>query len=89
MKSETMVKTRKVTVALSPKLFAEKLNQCLNEYDAPVNVRERAAVLAKLFDISKQQAWSYLEGHQLPEKFLLEQIANEFEVDVEWLSGQK
>lgn len=89
MKAEAVLKTRKVVMIQNTKLFAERLNACLDESGASANTRERAANLSKLLDISKQQAWSLLEGHQFPDEFLLQQIANEFEVDVEWLSGQK
>ena len=73
----------------NPKLFAQRLDQCLNDMDAPTNDRERALVLSKLLDIPRQQAWSLLEGYQLPEAALLTRIANEFEVDPYWLSGEK
>lgn len=71
------------------KNFAQRLNHCLDETGAPRPMRERAAILSKLIDVPKHQAWSYLEGHQLPEKDILQQIANEFEVDPKWLTGEK
>lgn len=73
----------------SMRVFAERLNHCLDETGAPNLVRERAAILNKLIDIPKQHAWSMLEGHQLPDSVLLKKIADEFEVDPEWLSGDK
>lgn len=69
--------------------FADKLNNCLNETDAPQQIRERAAILSKLLDISKQEAWSLLEGHQVPTKDLVQRIAQEFEVDLKWLLSEK
>lgn len=71
----------------SAKHFAEKLNHCLDETDAPAQVRERAAILSKMLDIPKQQAWSILEGQQYPSAELIQRIADEFEVDVNWLTG--
>lgn len=71
------------------KQFAKQLNSCLDETNAPANVRERAIILSKLLDIPKQQAWSILEGLQLPDQALLNKIATEFEVDIEWLCGEK
>tara|TARA_R110000868_G_scaffold243090_2_gene498811 strand:- start:691 stop:918 length:228 start_codon:yes stop_codon:yes gene_type:complete len=65
--------------------FAQKLNKCLDESDAPTPVRERANILSKLLDIPKPQAWSILEGQLLPEHSILQRIAVEFEVDVKWL----
>ena len=75
-------------MAGSPKYFAEKLNECLDESEAPAQARERANILSKLLDIPKQQARSILDGHQLPEDGLLERIAEEFEVDRKWLCGE-
>lgn len=73
----------------SAKHFAERLNHCLNETGAPASIRERTAILSKMLDISKQQAWSFIDGQQIPDPELLQKIANEFEVDPEWLSGVK
>lgn len=76
-------------VTQTAKQFAEKLNSCLDDSGAPTNARERSVVLAKMLDISKQQAWNLVEGLQLPDDNLLTQIANEFEVDREWMAGKK
>lgn len=73
----------------SAKYFADRLNHCLDDMDAPGSIRERAAILGKMLAIPRQQAWSLLEGHQLPEPTLLSQIAGEFEVDPKWLAGEK
>jgi transcriptional regulator with XRE-family HTH domain len=71
------------------KKFAERLNQCLDETDAPPTIRERAVILSKMLDIPKQQAWNYLEGLQHPDDEIIKRIAEEFEVDVKWLLGEK
>ncbi len=70
------------------KIFSQRLNNCLDQTDAPAAIRERAAILSKMLDITKQQAWSLLEGNQLPDQVMLQKIANEFEVEVKWLSGE-
>jgi hypothetical protein len=70
------------------KEFAEKLNRCLDESDAPAPVRERASILSKMLDIPKQQAWSILEGQLLPEHSIVQRIAVEFEVDLKWLCNK-
>ncbi len=67
--------------------FTKRLNQCLDDIDAPKNVRERANLLSKMLDIPKQDAWALLDGQQRPDQAMLEKIANEFEVKVEWLLG--
>lgn len=74
---------------LSAKHFAERLNNCLDDTGAPAHVRERALILSKLINIPKQQAWTFLAGQQLPDADLLKRLANEFEVDPQWLSGEK
>lgn len=71
----------------SAKAFAAKLNNCMDEVGAPAQIRERAALLSKMLDIPKHQANALLEGREFPAPELLEQIANEFEVDTKWLSG--
>lgn len=70
-----------MAVQQNAKLFAEKLNQLLDDLDVPDNMRERSAILSKMLDIPKQQAWTLLEGQQYPNQALLEKIANELEVD--------
>ncbi len=74
---------------MSAKGFAEKLNYCLDQTDAPAQVRDRAVILSKMLDISKQQAWSLIEGQQIPDPTLLQKIANEFEVDPQWFANGK
>ena len=76
-------------MAQGAKHFAERLNSCLDETNAPMQIRERAVILSKLFGIPKHQAWNFLEGHQIPNSDLLQQIAKEFDVDSKWLSGEK
>ena len=69
----------------SVKHFAERLNQCLDEMDAPPSIKDRSIILSKMLDISKQQAWNLLEGLQFPSTEVLQKMADEFEVDVNWL----
>jgi hypothetical protein len=78
-----------MTVSQSARLFSDRLNHCLDETGAPPSIRERAAILSKMIDIPKQLAFSMLEGHQMPAHEMLEKIANEFEVEPTWLSGEK
>ena len=71
------------------KHFAEKLNHCLDETGAPLQMRERAVILSKMLVIPKQLAWALLEGQQIPDLNLLQKIASEFDVDPTWLTGEK
>lgn len=71
------------------KQFAEHLNKTLDDLDIPTNNRERSVILSKMLDIPKQQAWSLLEGHLVPDDSLLQKIATELEVEADWLLGKK
>ena len=71
------------------KQFSERLNKILDDLDMPAPVKERATLLSKMLDIPKQQAWSILDGHLLPDATLLEKIANELEVDPHQLTPSK
>ena len=73
---------------MSAKEFVERINHCLDEAGAPLPMRERAILLSKILDISKQQAWLFLEGQQMPDRTSLEHLANEFEVTPQWLGGE-
>lgn len=73
----------------SAKHFADRLNQCLDDTGAPTSLRERSTILSRMLDIPKHQAWILLEGQQLPDTALLEKIAKEFEVEINWLIGDK
>jgi len=83
-----MTRRESVIVPHHTKQFAEKLNYCLDSMGAPPHVRERAGILSKLLDLSKQQAWSLLSGQQAPAPDTLQKIASEFEVDLNWLAGE-
>lgn len=63
------------------KKFADALNKSLDELDVPIQIRERSAILAKMLDIPKQQAWNLLEGIQMPDKDLLQKIQSELEIE--------
>ncbi len=71
--------------AAKSKHFAQRLNKCLDELGVPSDVRGRSAILSKMLQIPRQQAWMLLEGHQIPNEALLNQIAQEFEVEPTWL----
>ncbi|MES2217649.1 MAG: hypothetical protein V4501_04465 [Pseudomonadota bacterium] len=71
------------------KHFSERLNKILDELDMPTPIRERALLLSKMLAIPKQQAWSLLDGHLIPDNDLLERIAAELEVEPHQLTGDK
>lgn len=63
------------------KQLAVQVNKTLNDLGVPTNNRERVSILSKMLDISKQQAWSLLEGNISPDDALLTKIASELEID--------
>lgn len=66
------------------KQFAEKLNQILDDLGLPNNTRERSVIFSKMVNIPKQQAWALLEGQIIPDKDLLQTIATELDIDLDW-----
>lgn len=65
----------------SAKQLAVQVNETLNDLGVPTNNRERASILSKMLDISKQQAWGLLEGSILLDNTLLKKIASVLEID--------
>jgi hypothetical protein len=84
-----LINAKEKAVITTAKNFASRLNHCLDGAEAPPNARERAAILSKMINIPRQLAWILLAGQQLPDEEILQQIANEFEVDRKWLIGEK
>ncbi len=64
------------------KELAAQVNKTLNDLGVPTNNRERASILSKMLDITKQQAWGLLEGSILLDNTLLKKIASELEVEL-------
>jgi hypothetical protein len=80
---------RRKIVTQRARYFADKLNDCLDDMDAPPSTRERAIILSKMLDIPKQEAFRLLQGSQPPAPELLQKLASEFDIDMKWLSGDK
>ncbi|WP_028387953.1 hypothetical protein [Legionella fairfieldensis] len=70
------------------KQFAERLNKELDAIDVPQRLDERIAVFSKLLKIPKFKAEAFLNGITLPEQALLNRLAEEFDVNPDWLSGK-
>jgi hypothetical protein len=68
-------------VLLSTKKLAYQINKSLDEIGVPENSKERVAIFSRMLDIPRQQAWSLLEGQLIPDKAILEKIADELEID--------
>lgn len=71
------------------KQLAVQVNKTLNDLGVPINNRERASILSKMLDITKQQAWSLLEGNIFPDNMLLKKISAELEIDLTFCNAVK
>ncbi len=73
---------------MTNKLFAERLNQGLDDIGVPSLQHERIEAFAILIDVPRFKAESLLNGQALLDDELLEKIAKELEVQKDWLLGQ-
>ncbi|KTC87558.1 MULTISPECIES: hypothetical protein [Legionella] len=70
------------------KQFADRLNKELDSIGVPPRRDERIEVFSKLVKIPKFKAEAFINGITLPDQTLLIRIAEEFEVNPEWLVGR-
>lgn len=70
------------------KQFADRLNKELDSIGVPPRSDERIEVFSKLVKIPKFKAEAFINGITLPDQILLTRIAEEFEVNPEWLVGR-
>jgi hypothetical protein len=70
------------------KKFSERLNKELDSIGAPETTAERIEVLSKLVKIPKFKAEALLTGLTKPDEHLLKVLAQEFEVNEDWLLGK-
>ena len=74
---------------MSNKLFAERLNQALDEIGAPEHLDERVDVFSKLIKVPRFKAEALLNGTFAPDASLLALLAQEFEISEAWLLGRE
>lgn len=70
------------------KRFSERLNKELDSIGVPETTAERIEVLSKLIKVPKFKAESLLNGQISPDLTLLKTLAEELEVDADWLVGK-
>lgn len=70
------------------KRFSERLNKGLDNIGAPESHAERIEALSKLLRIPKFKAEALLNGATNPDADLLNALAQELEVSVDWLFGK-
>ncbi|MCX7118163.1 MAG: hypothetical protein NTW94_09750 [Legionellales bacterium] len=73
---------------MSNKQFSERLNKELDEIGVPERCEERIEIFAKLLKVPRFKAESLLNGNTNPEAPLLKVLADELEVNAEWLLGK-
>jgi hypothetical protein len=74
--------------AMPNKLFSERLNRELDNIGVPPRNEERVEAFAKLIKLPKFKAEAFLNGAVLPDNQLLALIAEELEVNADWLVGK-
>ncbi len=70
------------------KIFAERLNQELDNMGVPQHDDERVEAFRRLIDTQKFKAASILHGEIMPSPEILDKIAKVLEVDIDWLVGK-
>ncbi|QRN03118.1 hypothetical protein GH742_04140 [Legionella sp. MW5194] len=70
------------------KQFAERLNRELDAIGVPLRSDERIEVFSKLIKIPKFKAEAMLNGITVPDDALLKLLAEELEVNPDWLIGK-
>lgn len=70
------------------KVFADRLNQELDNIGLPQHEPERIEAFSRLIKTPRFKAESILHGQLIPDHEILESIAHELEVSVDWLLGK-
>jgi hypothetical protein len=70
------------------KQFSERLNKELDTIGLPPQQDERVVVFAKLLKVPRFKAEALLNGLMTPDTQLLDLLAEELEVNGEWLVGK-
>lgn len=67
--------------------FSERLNQELDNIDFPQLIEDRIEAFSKLINIPRFQAEAILKGYVPSDELILQKIADELEIDRDWLLG--
>lgn len=70
------------------KRFSERLNKELDSIGVPEATPERIEALSKLIKIPRFKAEALLNGNTGPDEALLQILAEELEVNADWLLGK-
>lgn len=69
--------------------FSERLNKELDSIGVPEATSERIEALSKIIKVPKFKAEALLTGLTSPDASLLKTLAEELEVNEDWLLGKK
>lgn len=70
------------------KRFSERLNRELDSIGVPETTAERIEILSKLIKVPRFKAEALLNGNTNPDETLLRTLAQELEVNADWLIGK-
>lgn len=70
------------------KKFSERLNKELDSIGVPEATAERIEIFSKLIKVPKFKAEALLSGLTKPDAILLKTLAEELEVNEDWLLGK-
>ena len=71
------------------KLITERLNNELDELGVPTKITERVQACSKLFNLPKFKIEALLNGIVAVDSNYMQKIADELEVSMDWLFGNK
>ena len=71
------------------KLITERLNNELDELGVPTKITERVQACSKLFNLPKFKVEALLNGIVAVDSNYMQKIADELEVNMDWLFGNK
>ncbi|RUR12467.1 hypothetical protein [Legionella sp. km772] len=74
---------------MSNKKLTERLNNELDELGVPTLMTERVQVCSKLFNLPKFKTEALLNGIVTVDSTYMQKIADELDVSMDWLFGNK
>ena len=73
---------------MSYRKFSERLNQALDDIEVPEEHDERVEALTKLVNMTRFKADALITGKLIPDPICLSSLAQQLEVEPEWLLGK-
>ena len=73
---------------MANRIFSDRLHHELNAIGMPERYDERIETFAKVFKTPRYKAEAILNGNVKPDEQLLQKLAQELEVNADWLLGE-